>query len=117
MHSQLAGACRHLTAGSRNHRQRSAKAPMKAQRIIVLTAAIAALSVIPAGFSGRGASATAALFAQSPPSSGPVDPAALPAHDNHEGLLIAADPYTDPERSKQTFGKNDPAKGGVLPID
>jgi hypothetical protein len=90
---------------------------MKAQRIIVLTAAIAALSVIPAGFSGRGASATAALFAQSPPPSGPVDPAALPAHDNHEGLLIAADPYTDPERSKQTFGKNDPAKGGVLPID
>jgi len=87
---------------------------MKTQRIIVLTAAAAVLSLIPAGPRWPGVSAT--VDAQSP-SSGPVDPTTLPARDSHEGLLIAADPYADPERSKQAFGKDDPAKGGVLPID
>jgi hypothetical protein len=88
---------------------------MKTQRIIVFTAAVAVLSLIPAGPRWPGVSAT--VDAQSPRPSGPVDPTTLPARDSHEGLLIAADPYTDAERSKQTFGKDDPAKGGVLPID
>ncbi|MGA8230420.1 MAG: hypothetical protein WB795_02980 [Candidatus Acidiferrales bacterium] len=88
---------------------------MKTQRIIVFTAAIAVLLVIPAG--PRWPGATATVDAQSPAPSGAVDPTTLPNHDKHEGLLIAADPYTDVERSKQTFGKDDPAKGGVLPID
>ena len=87
---------------------------MKTQRIIVLTAAIAALLVIFA-FIRVGSARPATLFAQSPAPPGPLDPAALPAHDKHEGLLIAADPYTDPERSKQTFGKNDPARAAFCP--
>jgi hypothetical protein len=88
---------------------------MNTQRIIVFTAAAAVLSLVPAGPRWPGVSATA--DAQSPLRSGPVDATTLPARDSHEGLLIAADPYTDPERSKQAFGKDDPAKGGVLPID
>jgi hypothetical protein len=87
---------------------------MKTQRIIEFTAAIAALLLIPAGSRWFGHSAT--LFAQSPAPEA-VDPTTLPNHDKHEGLLVAADPYTDAERSKQTFGKDDPAKGGVLPIE
>ncbi len=88
---------------------------MKTQRIIVFTAGIAVLLVTPAPSRWLGPSAT--VDAQSPAPSGPLDPATLPNHDKHEGLLIAADPYTDVERSKQTFGKDDPAKGGIVPID
>jgi hypothetical protein len=87
---------------------------MKTQRVIVFTAAFAALLVIPATSGWLGANLP--LFAQSTPP-GPVDAATLPAHDSHEGLLIAADPFSDSNRSKQTFGKDDPAKVGVLPID
>lgn len=87
---------------------------MKTLRIIAFTLTIAALWVVPCAPHWFGASSP--LLAQSP-TPAPVDVNALPAHDNHEGLLIAADPYTDAERSKQTFGKNDPAKGGILPID
>jgi hypothetical protein len=88
---------------------------MKTQRIILFTAAFAVLLAAPAP--SRWLSATATARAQSPAPSGPVDPATLPNHDKHEGLLIAADPYTDPERGKQTFGKDNPGKGGILPID
>jgi hypothetical protein len=28
-----------------------------------------------------------------------TNPASLPAHDRHEGLLVAADPYTDAARA------------------
>jgi len=44
------------------------------------------------------------------------DPADLPAHDRHEGLLVAADPYTD-TRAKEKFGKANPLDVGILPIE
>ena len=52
-----------------------------------------------------------------PVMSGQADPSALP-HDNHEGLLIAADTYLDAARAKEKFGKNnDPYAAGILPVD
>jgi hypothetical protein len=45
------------------------------------------------------------------------DPASLPAHDSHQGLLIAADPYISAERYKDKFGKHSPYDGGIIAID
>ena len=47
----------------------------------------------------------------------PVDPASLPARDSHQGLLIAADPYTSADRYKEKFGKRTPYEGGIIAID
>lgn len=38
------------------------------------------------------------------------------AHDSHEGVAIAAEPYDKPEKSKAVFGKHDPLKIGILPV-
>jgi hypothetical protein len=46
-----------------------------------------------------------------------VDPASLPARDSHQGLLIAADPYTSANRYKEKFGKRTPYDGGLIAID
>jgi hypothetical protein len=46
-----------------------------------------------------------------------TDPASLPAHDAHEGLLVAANPYTSDEQSKIKFGKHTPFGAGILAID
>ncbi len=46
-----------------------------------------------------------------------ADPVSLPAHDRHEGLLVAADPYTDATRAKERFGKANPLDAGILPIE
>ena len=46
-----------------------------------------------------------------------TDPASLPAHDAHEGLLVAANPYTSDEQSKIKFGKHTPFEAGILAID
>ncbi len=48
---------------------------------------------------------------------GSVDPASLPARDSHQGLLIAADPYTTADRYKAKFGKRTPYDGGILAIE
>lgn len=53
-----------------------------------------------------------AMFAR-----GQADPASLPAHDAHQMLLIAANPYTSPEPSKSKFGKHTPLEGGILAVD
>ncbi len=45
------------------------------------------------------------------------DPASLPAHDAHEGLLIAADPYLEAARYKARFGKKNPYGAGILAVD
>ncbi len=47
----------------------------------------------------------------------PVDPAKLPAHDEHQGLLISADPYLSNARSEERFGKKHPYAGGVLAVE
>jgi hypothetical protein len=46
-----------------------------------------------------------------------VDPASLPAHDAHQDLLVAADPYTSADQYKARFGKHTPYEAGVLAID
>jgi hypothetical protein len=45
------------------------------------------------------------------------DLASLLARDEHEGLLVAADPYTDPARARQRFGKKTPLDAGIAPIE
>ena len=54
----------------------------------------------------------------SPPSSTPAAPqaASLP-HDQHEGLTVSADPYTDAARAKEKFGKANPLPAGILPVE
>jgi hypothetical protein len=47
---------------------------------------------------------------------GQADPASL-AHDRHEGLLVAADPYLDAARAKEIFGKANPVTAGILPVE
>jgi len=41
----------------------------------------------------------------------------MPAHDRHEGLVIAADPCLDPARAKSIFGKKNPYDAGILALD
>jgi hypothetical protein len=45
------------------------------------------------------------------------DPASLPAHDSHQGLVIAADPYVSAERYRDKFGKHSPYDAGLIAID
>lgn len=63
---------------------------------------------------------SAALHAQAsskPPLAAAIDPASLPAHDSHQGLLIAADPYASADRYKEKFTKHTPYEGGIVAID
>jgi hypothetical protein len=46
-----------------------------------------------------------------------TDPAALPARDLHQGLLVAVNPYVSAAPSKAKFGKHAPYDGGVLALD
>jgi len=46
-----------------------------------------------------------------------TDPASIAAHDLHQGLLIAVDPYTSAARYKDKFGKHTPYDGGVLAVE
>ncbi len=60
----------------------------------------------------------AALGQTSAPARAPsVDPASLPAHDSHQGLLVASDPYTSSNRYKEKFGKHTPYEGGIIAIE
>ena len=52
-----------------------------------------------------------------PAGRGSADPANLPARDSHQGLLIAADPYTSADRYKERFGKHTPYEGGIMAIE
>jgi hypothetical protein len=57
------------------------------------------------------------LFAVAVPQAAQVDPAKLPARDFHQGILVACDPYQNPERAKKAIGKDDPLKAGILPLE
>lgn len=46
-----------------------------------------------------------------------IDVNTLPARDTHEGLTVAADPYTDAARSKERFGKKHPYEAGLLAVE
>lgn len=45
------------------------------------------------------------------------DPATFRAHDEHQDLLVAADPWADPDQYKARFPKKSPADAGVIAID
>ena len=82
---------------------------------IYLTSARLCLLLLPAVFLGAAAS-----HAQTPAESaraGLVDPSSLPARDTHQGLLIAADPYTSANRYKERFARHTPYEGGILAIE
>ena len=42
---------------------------------------------------------------------------ATPRQDRHDGLSISVDPYNEPPRAKQKFGKANPLAVGILPIE
>lgn len=65
----------------------------------------------------RFALAATLLFAVAWPQAAHVDPAKLPARDSHQGILVACDPYQNPDRAKQAIGKENPLKAGVLPLE
>ena len=47
----------------------------------------------------------------------PGTPLKILAHDQHDGMMISADPYVEPERAKEKFGKADPLPLGILPLE
>lgn len=51
------------------------------------------------------------------PQAAPVNPAKLPARDLHQGILIACDPYQSPGRAEKAFGRENPVKVGILPVE
>ena len=40
-----------------------------------------------------------------------------PQQDQHDGLSITVDPYSEPARAKEKFGKANPLNAGILPIE
>ncbi len=46
-----------------------------------------------------------------------TNPASLPAHDAHDGLLVAADPLTEVATYKSRFGKKNPYEAGIMAIE
>lgn len=62
-----------------------------------------------------------AVRAQGNSKSSAAPPAKAPAgmlpHDRHDGLAIFVDPYTDPARAKEKFGKASPLGAGILPLE
>jgi len=61
------------------------------------------------------------MFGQNKPTSSSADPknsspATLP-QDEHSGLTISVDPYTEEARTKDKFGKANPHDVGVLPVE
>src|SRR6185437_4843465 len=47
----------------------------------------------------------------------PAQLIATPRQDRHDGLSITVDPYNEPARAKQKFGKANPLAVGILPIE
>ena len=58
-----------------------------------------------------------ALLATSHEARAQTDPASLPAHDVHQGLLVAVDPYIPADRYKSKFGKHTPFEAGVVALE
>src|ERR1700720_1874134 len=61
----------------------------------------------------------ACAFGQSAPATPapkPGTPAPL-SRDQHRGLTVSVDPYTEPARTKDKFGKANPHDVGVLPVE
>lgn len=62
-------------------------------------------------------SSGAALAQSNSPASAKTAGAALP-QDQHAGLTVSVDPYSDAHRAKEKFGKSaNPVPAGILPVD
>ena len=57
------------------------------------------------------------LFAAGAVARAQTDPTSLPAHDSHQSLLVAADPYVSAARYKEKFGKHTPYEAGILALE
>ncbi len=57
------------------------------------------------------------LFAAGAVARAQTDPASLPAHDSHQAVLVAADPYVPAARYKEKFGKHTPYEAGILALE
>jgi hypothetical protein len=58
------------------------------------------------------------LALQNPaPATAKKDISTLRAHDLHQGMLVAADPWVKPEEYKARFGKKNPYDAGIIAID
>jgi hypothetical protein len=67
---------------------------------------------------GCGLIAGRMTLAQSAAPAGKATPGAdLLPRDQHEGMTISVDSYSDAKRSKEKFGKADPVPVGILPVD
>ena len=55
--------------------------------------------------------------AVSAPAHAQTNPASLPAHDSHEGVLVAADPYISASQYKDKFGKHTPFEAGIVALE
>ena len=51
------------------------------------------------------------------PARAQTDPASLPAHDSHEKLLVAVQPWLDAATYKDRFGKKNPYDSGIVALD
>jgi hypothetical protein len=60
---------------------------------------------------------SAVLFATCALARAQTNPASLPAHDSHQALLVAADPYVSAVRYKDKFGKHTPYEAGILALE
>jgi hypothetical protein len=60
---------------------------------------------------------SAVLFAVCAAGRPQTNPASLPAHDSHQALLVAADPYVSAARYKDKFGKHSPYDAGILALE
>jgi hypothetical protein len=58
----------------------------------------------------------ASAFAQSSAPSTDA-PSARVHSDQHEGMSVSAEPYSDAERAKEKFGKANPIPAGILPVE
>lgn len=51
------------------------------------------------------------------PAGGSAHPTDVLPRDQHEGMTISADSYSDPNRAREKFGKADPLPLGILPVE
>jgi hypothetical protein len=65
----------------------------------------------------RGLTLTSLLLLLRVPVFAQANPAALLAHDSHEGFVVACDPYLNADRARELMGKKNPLHTGILPIE
>jgi len=62
-------------------------------------------------------SASTTVGQSSSPGGGAAHPADVLPRDQHEGMTISVDSFSDPNRAREKFGKADPLPVGILPVE